>query len=98
MEQLVVFATVEPPADLDEKTRFKYPNLACELLTSDLPVINEALAANEPLGKLYAFLEGEPPLNPLLASFFSKTLGILVARKSEQVVLKILFHPNFFTL
>ncbi|XP_034231929.1 serine/threonine-protein phosphatase 6 regulatory subunit 3 isoform X2 [Thrips palmi] len=84
MEQLVTFATVEPPATLDEKTRFKYPNLACELLTSDVLSINEALAADVPLSKLYAFLEGEPPLNPLLASFFSKTLGILVARRSEQ--------------
>ncbi|XP_026283493.1 serine/threonine-protein phosphatase 6 regulatory subunit 3 isoform X1 [Frankliniella occidentalis] len=84
MEQLVTYTTVEPPADLNEKIRFKYPNVACELLTSDIPAINEHLAADEPLSKLYAFLEGEPPLNPLLASFFSKTLGILVARKSEQ--------------
>lgn len=81
----MTLTTVEPPADLDEKTRFKYPNIACELLTSEIPTINEHLAANESLSKLYAFLEGEPPLNPLLASFFSKTLGILVARKSEQV-------------
>ncbi|KAK3909747.1 Serine/threonine-protein phosphatase 6 regulatory subunit 3 [Frankliniella fusca] len=84
MEQLVTYTTVEPPTDLDEKIRFKYPNIACELLTSDIPAINEHLSADEPLSKLYAFLEGEPPLNPLLASFFSKTLGILVARKSEQ--------------
>ncbi|KAJ1523259.1 hypothetical protein ONE63_001138 [Megalurothrips usitatus] len=84
MEQLVTYTTVEPSTDLEEKSRFKYPNIACELLTSDIPSINEHLAANEPLSKLYAFLEKEPPLNSLLASFFSKTLGILVARKSEQ--------------
>ncbi len=37
--------------------------------------------------KLYGFLQNEPPLNPLLASFFSKVLSILIGRKPEQVSL-----------
>ncbi|XP_010779606.1 serine/threonine-protein phosphatase 6 regulatory subunit 3-B-like [Notothenia coriiceps] len=36
--------------------------------------------------KLYSFLQNEPPLNPLLASFFSKVLSILIGRKPEQIV------------
>ncbi|NXI33666.1 PP6R2 phosphatase, partial [Sterrhoptilus dennistouni] len=86
MEQLVTLITHEPPVDMDEKVRFKYPNTACELLTSDVPQINDKLGGDETLlNILYDFLDHEPPLNPLLASFFSKTIGNLIARKTEQV-------------
>ncbi|XP_069705190.1 serine/threonine-protein phosphatase 6 regulatory subunit 3 isoform X2 [Periplaneta americana] len=85
MEELVTLTTVEPSGEVDERARYKYPNIACELLTCDVPALNERLAGDEALlGKLYAFLESDKPLNPLLASFFSKTIGVLVARKSEQ--------------
>jgi hypothetical protein len=86
MEELVTLTTIEPSGEVDEKIRYKYPNIACELLTCDVPALNERLARDEALlGKLYAFLESDKPLNPLLASFFSKTIGVLVARKTEQV-------------
>lgn len=42
------------------------------------------------LAKLYSFIDTDQPLNPLLASFFSKTIGVLVARKSDQVIIEIL--------
>ncbi|XP_039181282.1 serine/threonine-protein phosphatase 6 regulatory subunit 2 isoform X2 [Crotalus tigris] len=87
MEELVQLITHEPPLDMDEKVRFKYPNTACELLTSDVPQISDRLGEDEALWNvLYGFLDQEPPLNPLLASFFSKTIGSLIARKAEQVV------------
>jgi hypothetical protein len=64
----------------------RYPNTACELLTSDVSVINDKLAGEESLlNKIFSFLENEGPLNPLLASFFSKVMGLLIARKSETV-------------
>lgn len=67
----------------------RYPNTACELLTSDVPQINDKLGGDETLlNILYDFLDHEPPLNPLLASFFSKTIGNLIARKTEQVVMR----------
>lgn len=85
MEELVTLTTIEPSGEVDEKVRYKYPNIACELLTCDVPALNERLAGDEALlGKLYAFLESDKPLNPLLASFFSKTIGVLIARKTEQ--------------
>uniref|UniRef100_A0A670ZUJ9 Protein phosphatase 6 regulatory subunit 2 n=3 Tax=Pseudonaja textilis TaxID=8673 RepID=A0A670ZUJ9_PSETE len=87
MEELVQLISREPPLDVDEKVRFKYPNTACELLTSDVPQISDRLGGDEALWDvLYGFLDQEPPLNPLLASFFSKTIGSLIARKAEQVV------------
>uniref|UniRef100_A0A8C7PLI9 Protein phosphatase 6 regulatory subunit 2 n=1 Tax=Oncorhynchus mykiss TaxID=8022 RepID=A0A8C7PLI9_ONCMY len=87
MTELVNLITTEPPADLEEKSRFKFPNIACELLTSDVSLINDKLGGDTSLLEtLYHFLEQDPPLNPLLASFFSKTIGNLIARKTEQVI------------
>ncbi|XP_022374562.1 serine/threonine-protein phosphatase 6 regulatory subunit 2 isoform X3 [Enhydra lutris kenyoni] len=87
MEELVSLITRDPPLDMEEKVRFKYPNTACELLTCDVPQINDRLGGDETLlNLLYDFLDHEPPLNPLLASFFSKTIGNLIARKTEQVI------------
>ncbi|XP_042322434.1 serine/threonine-protein phosphatase 6 regulatory subunit 2 isoform X2 [Sceloporus undulatus] len=99
MEQLVNFITHEPPLDMDEKLRFKYPNTACELLTSDVPQINDKLGEDEALlCILYDFLDHEPPLNPLLASFFSKTIGNLIARKTEQVIVFLRKKDQFIDL
>ncbi|XP_026088074.1 serine/threonine-protein phosphatase 6 regulatory subunit 2-like isoform X1 [Carassius auratus] len=99
MQELVTFITEEPPADLEEKTRFKFPNVACELLTSDVALINDKLGGDESLlEKLYHFLEQEPPLNPLLASFFSKTIGNLIARKTDQVISFLRKKHNFISL
>jgi len=86
LEQLVCLTTEEPSSEVDEKQRFRYSNIACELLTCDVPQINERLAGSEALlHKLYAFLRSPPPLNSLLASFFSKAMTGLVTRRAEQV-------------
>uniref|UniRef100_W5L9W4 Protein phosphatase 6, regulatory subunit 2a n=1 Tax=Astyanax mexicanus TaxID=7994 RepID=W5L9W4_ASTMX len=100
MQELVSLITEEPPSDLEEKTRF-FPNIACELLTSDVSLINDKLGGDESLlEKLYCFLEQDPPLNPLLASFFSKTIGNLIARKTEQfqVISFLRKKHNFISL
>ncbi|KAG9337312.1 hypothetical protein JZ751_028880 [Albula glossodonta] len=87
MRELVTLITQEPPQDMEERIRFKFPNIACELLTSDVSHINDKLGGDESLLEtLYHFLDQEPPLNPLLASFFSKTIGNLITRKTEQVI------------
>ncbi|XP_072128178.1 serine/threonine-protein phosphatase 6 regulatory subunit 3-like isoform X1 [Mobula birostris] len=87
MEALVTCITVEPSEDMDEKVRYKYPNISCEILTADVTQVNDALGEDESLlSRLYAFLQNDNVLNPLLASFFSKVMGILINRKSEQIV------------
>ncbi|XP_053318595.1 serine/threonine-protein phosphatase 6 regulatory subunit 2 isoform X2 [Spea bombifrons] len=99
MEQLVQLITQKPPMDMEERVRFKYPNIACELLTCDVPQINDKLGEDENLlSILYDFLQQEPPLNPLLASFFSKTIGNLIARKTEQVIGFLRKKEKFLTL
>lgn len=77
--------TTEPPTDIADNIRFKYPNIACEILTSEVPALIERLVGSRStLEKLYAFLEQDPPLNPLLTSFCSKTFGMLLSKKSDQ--------------
>uniref|UniRef100_A0A1B0CQN9 Uncharacterized protein n=1 Tax=Lutzomyia longipalpis TaxID=7200 RepID=A0A1B0CQN9_LUTLO len=85
LEELVTLITTEPPTDVAESERFKHSNLACEILTSDMPSLNQSLVADPViLQKLYSFLEQKPPLNPLLMSFFCKTFGMLIDRKQHQ--------------
>ncbi|XP_063099757.1 serine/threonine-protein phosphatase 6 regulatory subunit 2 isoform X2 [Cavia porcellus] len=99
MEELVNLITQDPPSDMEEKVRFKYPNTACELLTCDVPQISDRLGGDENLlNLLYDFLDQEPPLNPLLASFFSKTIGNLIARKTEQVIVFLKKKDKFTSL
>ncbi|XP_067123496.1 serine/threonine-protein phosphatase 6 regulatory subunit 3 isoform X2 [Centruroides vittatus] len=86
MDEMVTLIIQEPPEDLDEKSRYKYPNIACEILTVDVTQINDALSSDESLlNKLYSFLDTEKPLNPLLASFFSKIIGLLISRKTDAI-------------
>ncbi|KAM9572333.1 serine/threonine-protein phosphatase 6 regulatory subunit 2 isoform 2-T2 [Salvelinus alpinus] len=99
MQELLHLITTEPPAGLEEIKRFKHPNIACELLTSDVGVINDKLGGEKPLlDILYTFLEQPPPLNPLLASFFSKTIGNLITRKTEQVIFFLRGKEGFLGL
>ncbi|MED6256767.1 Serine/threonine-protein phosphatase 6 regulatory subunit 2, partial [Ataeniobius toweri] len=99
MQELVSLITTEPPADLEERSRFKFSNIACELLTSDVSIINDKLGGDESLLEmLYKFLDKDPPLNPLLASFFSKTIGNLIARKTEQVIAFLKKKEGFISL
>uniref|UniRef100_H3CMQ7 Protein phosphatase 6 regulatory subunit 2 n=1 Tax=Tetraodon nigroviridis TaxID=99883 RepID=H3CMQ7_TETNG len=99
MQELVRLITTEPPTGVEEVKRFKYSNIACELLTCDVGEINEKLGNEEPLlESLYAFLEQPSPLNPLLASFFSKTIGNLITRKTEQVLAFLRQKEGFLSL
>ncbi|XP_063798894.1 serine/threonine-protein phosphatase 6 regulatory subunit 1 isoform X2 [Pseudophryne corroboree] len=99
MEELVTCITQEPSSDTDEKMRYKYPSVSCEILTADVSQINDALGEDEALLKrLYGFLQNDEDLNPLLASFFSKVMGILINRKTEQIVAFLQKKEDFVNL
>ncbi|XP_048373253.1 serine/threonine-protein phosphatase 6 regulatory subunit 1 isoform X2 [Sphaerodactylus townsendi] len=99
MEALVTCVTEEPPGDVDERVRYKYPSVSCEILTSDVTQINDALGEDESLlRRLYGFLQTGDILNPLLASFFSKVMGILINRKTDQIVAFLRKKDDFVNL
>ena len=67
---------------------FRYPNIACELLTSDVSqILDKLIEDNVLIDKVYSFMLGNGHLNPLLASFFTKVLGLLLVRKADYVSL-----------
>lgn len=99
LQAMVAWVTQEPPASGEERLRYKYPSVACEILTSDVPQINDALGADESLlNRLYGFLQSSGCLNPLLASFFSKVMGILINRKTDQLVTFLRKKDDFVDL
>ncbi|KAL7989987.1 hypothetical protein Chor_012653, partial [Crotalus horridus] len=76
-----------------------YPSVSCEILTSDVTQINDALGEDESLlRRLYGFLQTGGILNPLLASFFSKVMGILINRKTDQIVAFLRKKDDFVNL
>lgn len=76
--------STEPSTDIAEENRFLYPNVACEILTSDVPSLKQRLVEDSNImNKLYSFFERAPPLNPLLASFICKTFSSLITKKIE---------------
>lgn len=85
VDELVTLIVTEPPEDIEEKQRYLHPNVACEILTCDVPSLKQRLAEDpNTMNKLYSFYEQQPPLNPLLTSFVCKTFGTLIVKKVEQ--------------
>lgn len=85
LNELVELISTEPSTDYAEDKRFLYPNVACEIITSDVPSLKQRLAEDPNLlNKLFSFFEQEPPVNPLLASFICKTFGTLIIKNMEQ--------------
>ncbi|XP_050419591.1 serine/threonine-protein phosphatase 6 regulatory subunit 3 [Adelges cooleyi] len=84
--ELVRLVTQEPTDNTKPETRFVLPNLACEILTSDIQPMYNVLSHEEDIWKcFFSFLEdNEPPLNPLMASYFSRTICSLILKTGSQ--------------
>ncbi|CAL8079760.1 unnamed protein product [Orchesella dallaii] len=85
MYEMVDLITTVPSADIPLPLQYKYPNTACEVLTSDISFAEKIAAEHTLMGKLFHFFrDSEPPLNPLLASYVGRVLGEMIARKLDQ--------------
>ena len=90
---LVKLITRLPSEEMEEKIRYKYPNIACELLISNMGNISEVLV-NEHFVLLTSFLDFSPPLNPLFSSFNCKVLNFLCKNKPADFFTIIRLHSN----
>ncbi|XP_065175006.1 serine/threonine-protein phosphatase 6 regulatory subunit 2-like isoform X2 [Sycon ciliatum] len=86
LSEIITLVIEEPPDDLEESVRYKHPHVACNLFSleqSSANALADSIVADESLlDKLWTFLDQDAPLNPLLASFFSRVLLSLLQRKA----------------
>lgn len=92
--EMISLVTKEPSATTPDAVRFKYNNIAAELFSCDVSTINDAMIANDNLlNELCQFVYEDQPLNPLMASFYSKTMAVLFNRKAEKVL--VVLHSKY---
>jgi SIT4-associating protein SAP185/190 len=71
----------------EEKQRLKYAYVACEILSSDVWSISEAVLENrESLVKFWDYLRQEPSLDPVQAGYFNKVNESLFDKKTEEML------------
>lgn len=82
--------------ELEEEKKFKFPYIACEVISCEILAICEGLVSHtELLTRFWTFLDTPGPINALKASYFSKVNGILIQRKVLEMIDFIKAQPNF---
>jgi len=85
VKKLLAYVTNEPQGSPDDRMRFKYPNVASELLTTDSPGILDVICTMESLDLIWGVLDQPAPLNPLIASYFTKLIMMLLNKRPELI-------------
>ncbi|KAF0417991.1 SAPS-domain-containing protein [Gigaspora margarita] len=81
--------------DLDERQRFKYPYVACEVFSCEIWTICETVIDNvDLLNAFWQFLDRPAPLNSLQASYFTKVNIVFLQKKMIEMVKFIQSIPN----
>ncbi|KAF2200311.1 SAPS-domain-containing protein [Delitschia confertaspora ATCC 74209] len=71
----------------EEKQRMKYAYVACEILSSEVWSISEAVLENqESLRNFWQYIKQSPPLDPVQAGYFTKVNEALLDRKMEEML------------
>ncbi|KAF2642715.1 extragenic suppressor of kinetochore protein 1 [Massarina eburnea CBS 473.64] len=71
----------------EEKQRIKYAYVSCEILSSEVWSISEALLENqESLRQFWNYIKQPAPLDPVQAGYFSKVNESLLDRKMEEML------------
>lgn len=87
LHQLIDYIISEPTSEPNEKLKYYKSFVACELLTSDSNMITDKLANDDIIAaKLWSFIKNKGEINPLLASFFSKVVQLLINRRPNSIL------------
>jgi SIT4-associating protein SAP185/190 len=71
----------------EERQRTKFAYVSCEILSSEVWSISEAVLENrEALRKFWSFMKQPAPLDPLQAGYFTKVNETLLDRKTEEML------------
>ena len=71
----------------EEKQRMKYAYVACEILSSEVWSISEAVLENQDsLRSFWQYIKQPPPLDPVQAGYFTKVNESLLDRKMEEML------------
>ncbi|KAF9959710.1 hypothetical protein BGZ72_008957 [Mortierella alpina] len=81
--------------DLEDRARFKYPFIACEVIACEVWGIFESALSNiDMLVKFWEFLDRPAPLNPVQASYFAKVIGVFLMKKTGDMLQFIKTQPD----
>ena len=94
------FMVDPPPADADARREFKYPYLACEIFCCELDAVFATLCEDECelFGRIVRFIDTNEPLRPMLAGYFGKVVGCVVARRAPETTRFFQTHPKYLRL
>eukprot|EP01006_Ploeotia_vitrea_P026427 TRINITY_DN59413_c0_g1_i1.p1 TRINITY_DN59413_c0_g1~~TRINITY_DN59413_c0_g1_i1.p1 ORF type:complete len:788 (-),score=143.05 TRINITY_DN59413_c0_g1_i1:351-2714(-) len=81
----LIYYLTEWEEDADEKRKYKFPLLACEILAADLPSVLEVVVQETSLTQLFNFLDRETPLPPQLSLNFVRVIQNVYTRKPQEV-------------
>ncbi|KAF2626192.1 extragenic suppressor of kinetochore protein 1 [Macroventuria anomochaeta] len=71
----------------EERQRMKYAYVSCEILSSEVWSISEAVLENQDsLKQFWAYIKQPAPLDPVQAGYFSKVNESLLDRKMEEML------------
>lgn len=97
VQRLLGYVVEDGDDDADMLVKFKYPNIAAEVLTSECWPIMEEISKPESLDYLWRVVDKPAPLNPLLASFFSKVVSALLNKEIVPLTTYLLGKPESLT-
>ena len=84
LKQLLFYVTNDG-ADLEEVKRYKFPYVASEIYACDIWSLYEGTVKDTALmQEFWKFLDRDPPLNPLTASYFCKVNMILLQKVTKE--------------
>lgn len=87
VEWLVRYLVEPPPQGADPKRSFKYPFTACEIFCCEVEgIFNTLLEDEELLSLLFSLLKAPRPLNSMLAGYFSRVMGSLLLRRTQDIM------------
>eukprot|EP01125_Pyxidicula_operculata_P005369 TRINITY_DN191_c2_g1_i1.p1 TRINITY_DN191_c2_g1~~TRINITY_DN191_c2_g1_i1.p1 ORF type:complete len:575 (+),score=158.40 TRINITY_DN191_c2_g1_i1:43-1767(+) len=94
IDQLITYIVDEPDQNANEKVKFRYPVVACEILCSEVDTVLNALLNNtEVLDKIYGFFS-RPNVNLLLANLVVRIIATLLASKPKESLAYLKERPQ----